>query len=150
MKNNDKYGNPNGIPTDYTTNRKSFSKSKQFMEVTGKTNSGRPDKPMNSKYSYTFQEKAFESLRYGVIATKADPLTEATTSSQPYAIIAKTNSVIDGYYPGAENLSGIVLPQLMINTNSKLMLSNDSGSMSIIINYLYLNLTNGARPESGT
>lgn len=150
MNKYDKYGNPNDIPEDYTTNKRSYSKSKEFMKVTGKSDSGLPTKPSNSAYSYTFQEKAFSSLRYGVIATKADPLTEATTSSQPYAIIAKTNSIIDGYYPGHENLSGIVLPQLMINTNSKLMLSNDSGSMNIIINYLYLNLTNGAKPSTGT
>lgn len=120
--------------------------SRTFMNVEGKEDSGRPEMPAPSKDSYTFQIKAFSDLRYGLIATKADPLTDATTASQPYAIIARTNRVLGGSYPGTSNLSGNVLNQLMISNSSKLMNNFDSGNMTIKLNYLYLNLTNSTDP----
>lgn len=116
------------------------------MTIEGKADSGIPTKPQPSGDSLTFQTKAFSDLKFGLIATKADPQTTASTSSQPYAIIAKTNGVIGGTYPGAQNLTGNVLNQLMISNSSKLVNSFDSGSMIIKMNYLYLNLTNATDP----
>lgn len=118
------------------------------METVGKSDSGKPTNPEISKESYTFQAKAFKDLRYGLIATKADPLTDATTASQPYAIIAATNKILGGVYPGNDNLNGNILSQMMISNQSKLINSFDSGNLVIKLNYLYLNLTNVSDPHA--
>lgn len=123
-----------------------YKKDRQFVTIEGKSDSGVPVKPAPSSDSLTFQAKAFSDLKYGVIATKADPQTSASTSSQPYAIIARTNSVIGGTYPGTSNLTGNILNQLMVSNSSKLVNAFDSGSMTIKMNYLYLNLSNKTDP----
>lgn len=103
-----------------------------------KTNSGLPSK-VETTTADTLVRKTFKDLRYnGVISTKADPLTTATTASQPYALLAATNPVIDGVYPGDPNLDGNMMIQIMNNTNSKLMNNFDSGSLVLNLNYLYL------------
>lgn len=123
-----------------------YRREKQFMETVGKSDSGMPTQPSASKESYTFQAKAFKDLRYGLIATKADPITEATTASQPYAIVASTNRILGGVYPGTDNLNGNILSQLMISNQSKLVNAFDSGSLTIQMNYLYLNLKDKTNP----
>lgn len=119
---------------------KFYKKEKTFMSTKDKTNSGYPSKPTHNGESKYIAEKGFRDLRYsGVIATKADPQTTATTASQPYAIIASTNRVKDANYPGDDNLTGNVVTQLMTSNNSKLMNNFDSGRLEISVNYLYLN-----------
>lgn len=121
--------------------RHDYRRDKEFMSVKGKEDSGRPEQPKPSNVSGTFQTKAFKDLKFGLIATKADPITDATTASQPYAIIAATNRILGGVYPGTDNLNGNVLPQMMINNNSRLINCLDTGSLTIKLNYLYLKLT---------
>lgn len=127
-------------------NFKSNFRERKFMDTVGKTDSGRPEKPQASSDSLTFQTRAFKDLRYGLIATKADPLTDATTASQPYAIIAATNKILGGIYPGTDNLNGNIIPQLMISNSSKLVNALDSGSLTMKLNYLYLNLSDTTNP----
>lgn len=123
-------------------------RDRQFMAVEGKRDSGVPQQPEPSSESFTFRQKAFKDLRYGLIATKADPTTDASVSSQPYAIIASTNSVIGGNYSGEQNLTGNVMPQLLISNKSKLVNNFDSGVLKLKLNYLYLNLDDRTKPNA--
>lgn len=114
---------------------------REFMTTREKTDASIPTKEDKiSSDSQYLMKKGFSDLRYsGVIATKADPQTTATTASQPYSIIAGTNKVIDAKYPGDDNLSGNVVVQLMNSNESKLTNNFDSGRLEISVNYLYLN-----------
>lgn len=119
-------------------NKANKFKERQLVNDRPKTDSGIPTK-MESNESKTLAEKAFRDLKYsGVISTKADPSTTASTASQPYAILARTNSVIDGVYPGEQNLNGNVITQLMNSTTSKLINNYDTGTLNLDVNYLYL------------
>lgn len=74
------------------------------------------------------------------IATKVDPQAEATTASQPYAIIASRNHAIDANYPGESNIGGNVLVRLNNNQRSGLLYQYDSAHLSMALNYLYLGI----------
>lgn len=114
--------------------------SKEFMTKTEFTDSGVPSKEITPN-SDMIQIKAFRDLSYGsTISIKVDPNTQASRMSQPYAIIARTNTVMDGVYPGEDNLAGIMLEQLMNSNNSKLVNNYDSASLKLRLNYLYLNI----------
>lgn len=128
-------------------NKKGYSRNfkrnsdKEFMTTESKQNVEIPRKEENiSSESIYLMKKGFSELKYtGIIATKADPQTTATTASQPYSIIAGTNKVIDANYPGDDNLSGNVVVQLMNSNESKLTNNFDSGRLEVSVNYLYLN-----------
>lgn len=101
--------------------------------------SGIPQKDPISSDSATLQRKSFRDLAYGTtVSIKVDPVTQATTASSPYAIIGATNHVIDGVYPGADNLAGNILEQLMSSNSSKLVNCYDSGTLKLKLNYAFL------------
>lgn len=115
-------------------------KEKQFMSKKEFTDSGVPTKEISTN-SDLIQVKAFRDLSFGSsISVKVDPNTQASRMSQPYAIIARTNTVMDGVYPGDDNLAGVILEQLMNSNNSKLVNNYDSASLKLKLNYLYLNI----------
>lgn len=114
--------------------------SKPFITKKEFSDSGTPEREISSN-SDLIQFKAFRDLSFGsTISVKADPNAQASRMSQPYAIIAKTNPVMEGVYPGEDNLAGIVLEQLMNSNNSKLVNNFDSASLKLKLNYLYLNI----------
>lgn len=118
---------------------RNFSK-KEFLSEKKFEDSGTPTKTI-SKDSEMIQVKAFKDLKFGqTVSIKVDPTTQATTMSQPYAIIAQTNKVIDGVYPGEHNLAGIILEQLMNSNSSKLVHNFDSGTLKLKMNYLFLSI----------
>lgn len=115
-------------------------KEKQFMGKKEFSDSGTPTKEISTS-SDLIQVKAFRDLSFGSsISVKVDPNTQASRMSQPYAIIARTNTVMDGVYPGDDNLAGVILEQLMNSNNSKLVNNYDSASLKLKLNYLYLNI----------
>lgn len=115
-------------------------KSKKFMSSKDFTDSGTPTKEITTS-SDLIQVKAFRDLSFGnTISVKVDPNTQASRMSQPYAIIARTNTVMEGVYPGEDNLAGVVLEQLMNSNSSKLVNNYDSASLKLKLNYLYLNI----------
>lgn len=116
------------------------NKTKEFMTKKEFTDSGVPTKEI-TKNSDLIQVKAFRDLSFGsTLSVKVDPNTQASRMSQPYAIIARTNTVMDGVYPGEDNLAGVILEQLMNSNNSKLVNNYDSASLKLKVNYLYLNI----------
>lgn len=101
--------------------------------------SGTPTKDPMSSDSATLQRKSFRDLAYGnTVSIKVDPVSQATTASSPYAIIGATNHVIDGVYPGVDNMAGNILEQLMSSNSSKLVNCYDSGTLKIKLNYAFL------------
>lgn len=123
-------------------------KSKQFMSSKEFTDSGVPTKEISTN-SDLIQVKAFRDLSFGnTVSIKVDPNTQASRMSQPYAIIARTNTVMEGVYPGEDNLAGVILEQLMNSNNSKLVNNYDSASLKLRLNYLYLNIDKKASAAS--
>lgn len=121
-------------------NNKFRNKEKKFMSSKQFEDSGIPTREVSAN-SDLIQIRAFRDLSFGnTISVKVDPNTQASTMSQPYAIIARTNTVMDGIYPGEDNLAGIILEQLMNSNNSKLVNNYDSASLKLKLNYLYLNI----------
>lgn len=120
-------------------------KEKQFISQKKFEDSGLPSKDINSD-SAMIQVKAFRDLSFGsTVSVKVDPNTQATTMSKPYAIIARTNTVTEGVYPGEDNLAGIILEQLMNSNSSGLVHNFDSGSLKLKMNYLFLSIDDKSR-----
>lgn len=119
---------------------KNFKREKQFMSSKPRSDSGLPSRDKFDSTSQFIADKAFKDLKFtGVIATKADPTTTATTASQPYAIIASTNKIRDAHYPGEDNLAGNSVVQMMNSQHSLLTKNFDSGRVNLKLNYLYVN-----------
>lgn len=89
----------------------------------------------------SFQKKAFKDLAFGTITVPVDPQGEVSYQSDPYAILQRTNKVVDAIYPGSDNTSGSIVPQLSQGSDSTFSNVPDSIEQQIGIN-LYYCLTN--------
>lgn len=127
--------------TKFKGSNKYKDSKKEFMSYEPQQDSGQPSPEKIDGFTSTITSKAFRDLQFGgTIATKADPNTTASTASSPYAVIARTNKLLDGVYPGTDNLNGNVVVQMMNSNTTKLLNNYDSGVIQLAINYLYLNL----------
>jgi len=91
----------------------------------------------------SFQRRAFKDLAFGAITVKVDPSGEVSDQADPYAILNKTNVVVDAKYPGSDNTSGSIVPQLAEASDSTFANMPDSVEQEIKIN-LYYCKTNSA------
>lgn len=98
-----------------------------------------PSKERVTDPSLLLNTKAFRDLQnVGVIEMKADPNSEIVRGSYPYAIIARTNRVLDAKYADPVNIQGNSIT-LLQNSNVTQMLNNiDVATINLRINYLYL------------
>lgn len=85
----------------------------------------------------SFQKKAFKDLAFGAITVPVDPLGEVSYQADPYAILEKTNKVVDAVYPGTDNTSGSIVPQLSQGSDSTFANVPDSLEQEIKINIYY-------------
>lgn len=104
-----------------------------------KFDAGTPTKEKVSSGSELVDYMAFRDLAFhGAIEPHADPNTEAARGSYPYAILNKTNRVIEAKYPGYKNLTGNSIVRLQNSVNSKFTNFFDSIVLKKRLNYLYL------------
>lgn len=108
-------------------------------------NSGLPTREYEINPS--FQKKAFKDLSFGSFTMKVDPNQEVTYQSDPYAILNRVNPVVDAAYPGNDNTSGSIVPQLANGSTSTFAKAPDSLQMIIKINYLFCYLTNKSNAD---
>lgn len=85
----------------------------------------------------SFQRKAFRDLSFDSFTMRVDPNQEITYQSDPYATLNRTNPVVDAIYPGTDNTSGSIVPQLANGSTSTFAKVPDSIQMIIKVNYAY-------------
>lgn len=109
------------------------------MSIRPRRDCGSPSQEEVSESSTYLQKETFRGLGFGrPITTYANPQAEASKGADPYAIVNNTNPVVDAKYGGSNNFAGNTLPQLLNNTNSKMLNNFDSAELSMIIKYLYM------------
>lgn len=87
----------------------------------------------------TFANKTFSGLGLETAFTpKANPYTQAAEASYPYPLVARPNRIIENNYGEKSNLIGNILPQLLNNTQSKMLNYYDSALIRLSINYRHL------------
>jgi len=91
----------------------------------------------------SFQKRAFKDLTFNAITVPVDPQGEVSEQADPYAILNRTNQVVDASYPGSDNESGSIVPQLANGSDSTFINVPDSVEQEIKIN-LYYCKTNAA------
>lgn len=97
-----------------------------------------PNKESVSEASSTYQYKAFRDLQnVGSIDVKADPYQTALRGDYPYAIISKTNKVLDSNYSGVVNIDGNTVVRLFNSDRTQFINKFDVGTMNMRFNYLY-------------
>lgn len=91
------------------------------------------------------QNVTFKSLSLAQpVTVYADPTAQGTKSAQPYAIIDKTNPIVNGYYGDKSTLAGNSFPQILNNTTTRLLNVFDCINLPISLNYLYMNIDGGS------
>lgn len=125
-----------------------FPKDRQYTpgeyDIRQKMDAGTPDKPQPDSSSTTLNDVAFRDLSYAMpITVQANPTAEATKGGVPYAIINRTNKVVDAKYPGTNNFAGNTMPQLLNSATSQLLNQFDCATLNILVKYLYAAI----RPE---
>lgn len=85
----------------------------------------------------SFQRKAFKDLSFDTITVKVDPAGEVSEGSDPYAILNRTNGIVDAIYPGSDNTAGSIVPQLAQSNDSTFENVPDSFEQEIKINIYY-------------
>lgn len=127
------------MPKNYN-NKKNFKpKNKGGDIVQEKWEGSTPDKPRIEPSSEYINFLAFRDLsKVGTIEVKADPNAVIDKSSTPYAIIARTNRVMNANYAGRDNINGNILTRLQNSTTSGFMNIFDVASINVRLNYLYM------------
>lgn len=105
------------------------------LEYKPRENAGRPEREYEINPS--FQRKAFKDLAFNSITVPVDPSGETSDQSDPYAIINRTNPVVDAKYPGSDNTSGSIVPQLAEASDSTFNNMPDSVQQEIKLNLYY-------------
>lgn len=98
--------------------------------------SGMPDKK-NSEVDLTFQKKAFKDMSFDSYSIKVNPQGEVSEEADPYAVVNRTNVVVDASYAGNDNTAGSVVPQLANGTTSTFKDVTDIVETEVVINYGY-------------
>lgn len=136
---------------------KMFNKNKKFKSYRSyKDKEGLVTEKMSFKAEVPTPEKvdvttkeidyvAFKDLQFtGSIEVKADPNTEIARGDYPYAIVNKTNKVVEANYPGDHSLFGNSLVRLQNSVSSQMLNCFDAICMEKRFNYLYLALDDDA------
>jgi len=105
------------------------------MDYNPQQDSGTPNREYEINPS--FQRKAFKDLSFDSITVKVDPAGETSYQSDPYAILNRLNPVVDAIYPGSDNTSGSIVPQLAQGSDSTFTNVPDSLEEEIKINIYY-------------
>jgi len=109
-------------------------------KVEFKAESPQPEK-LDSKSNDLIINKAFRDLQFsGNIEPHADPNTEITRGSYPYAILNRTNKVTEAKYPGYQNIAGNSIVRLQNSGASQFLNLFDATVMVKRLNYLYAHL----------
>lgn len=111
-------------------------------------NSGLPTREYEINPS--FQRKAFKDLAFNSFTMKVDPNQEITYQSDPYAILNRVNPIVDAAYPGSDNTSGCIVPQLANGSTSTFAKAPDSIQMIMRVNYLFCYLTSNSNADKYT
>lgn len=102
-----------------------------------------PEPEKTSADAMLYNVIAFRGLdNVGNIEVKADPNSSIIKGGYPYAIIAKTNKVVEANYAGRDNIEGNILTRLQNSNDSKLLNIFDVLTMNFRTNYLYLCYSN--------
>jgi len=84
-----------------------------------------------------FQKRAFRDLSFNSIVVPVDPANEVSYQADPYAIVNRLNQVVDAKYPGSDNLSGSIVPQLAQASDSTFDNVPDSIQQEVKVNIYY-------------
>lgn len=118
--------------------KKDFKRGTQAndnLEYDPQKNAGSPAREYEINPS--FQKKAFRDLSFNAITVPVDPQGEVSDQADPYAILNKTNQVVDASYPGSDNTSGSIVPQLATGTDSTFINMPDCVEEEIKLNLYY-------------
>lgn len=98
-----------------------------------------PEKEKVSEAAETWQVKAFRDLQNvdASIDVKADPYQTVLRGDYPYALIARTNRVIDSGYTGYQNIDGNSIVRMFNSDRTQLMNIFDVATLNERLNYLY-------------
>lgn len=118
------------------------------LEYNPQKDAGQPTREYEINPS--FQRKAFKDLTFDSITVKVDPAGETSQGSDPYAIQNRLNQVVDAVYPGSDNTSGSIVPQLSQGSDSTFQNVPDSLEQEIKINIYYCKTSANSNADTKT
>lgn len=121
--------------------RKKTTKNYNSYSYQPKQDAELPKKEEPNMEANLLQQVTFKSLSLAEpVTVYADPDSQGTKSAVPYAIINKTNPVVNGNYGDKSTLAGNSFPQILNNTTTRLLNLFDCITLPIDLNYLYMNI----------
>lgn len=143
------------MPKFYNKNfkNKSFKNSKTTpdsnLEEKKPKDSGVPA-PKEQNVDMAFQRRAFKDIAFGSYSLPVNPQGEVSYEADPYAVVNRTNVIVDAKYLGSDNTAGKVVPQLAIGSGSTFNNATDIVDLTLKINYNYCSYENESESSVDT
>lgn len=108
----------------------------RFLAENKRKTAGQPS-PKEDSVDMGFQRRAFKDITQGSMSIAINPAGEVSFESDPYAVVNRTNVIVDAKYRGADNTSGSIVPSLADGSTSTFRHVTDMIGVSLDVNYAY-------------